>query len=197
MTDTTDSQRTGVLETLGDTLRKYFDVRRERAALKLKYDRKVARVTAKFQKADESLGKLETELFLELRALIIPNKALLLSGKLKSFATTFGIVSFTNKPLAYRVKDPKGFEQKARKERRLSLLGKFVRTWKPDAKKIDAWLKSDAKAAKRYGVFVEKVGDYDELFVKPNDAYLTSYDPNRLTAEKVNLGPVSEEPKDA
>lgn len=196
VTDTTDKKLTSVVQAIGETLKKYFDVRRERAMLKLKHDKKVAKATAKFQEADEPLGKLEAELLLELRALIIPNKMILLSGKLKSFATAFGSVSFAHKTEAYRVTDPKGFEQKARKERRLTLLGKFVRTWKPDAKKIDKWLRTDPYAVKRYEPFVEKVGGYDELFVQPNDVYLTDYDPNRLTARSVNLGPALEDAKD-
>lgn len=196
MTATTDNKLSDVLQTLGETLKKFFDVRRERAMLKLKHDKKVAKATAKFQEADEPLSKLEAELLLELRALVIPNKAILLSGKLKSFATTFGIVSFTQKAEAYRVTDPKGFEKKARRERRLRELGNIVQTWKPNAKLINKWLQSNPAAAKRFGPFIEKVGGYDELFVQPNDAYLTDYDPNRLTVRSVNLGPAPEDVKD-
>lgn len=196
MTNTTDSTSPDVIKTIGQTLKQFFDIRRERAELKLKYDKRIAKATAKFQKADEPLAQQEALLFTELRTLIIPNKAMLLSGKLKSFATTFGIVSFGQKAESYKVVDPKAFEKKARQERRLTQLGKFVRSWKPDANTISNWLKSDPKAAERYSSVVEKVGGYDELSVKPNDSYLTDYDPNRLTAKSVNLGQVVEDVQD-
>lgn len=189
MTDSDAGALKTLVQAIGPKLKEYFDVRRERAENKIKFDKKQSKLTAKYAKADEPLARREEELAAALRELIIPGKLLLISGKIKSVATTFGNISFASKPVAYRVIDARGFEAKARKERRLNQLGQLVKTWKPNAKNISKWLQSDQAAAKRYAPFVERVGGYDELSVKPNAAYLTDFDPNRLTEQGVNLGP--------
>jgi len=180
-----------LLKTINTALKEYFDVRRQRAELKLKYEKKQAAVTTKYQAKDEPLAVLEAELAIKLRALIVPNELLLLGGKLRSFATTFGKVSFKRKAETTKIVDAAGFEQQARKDRNLTTLGSFVRTWKPlPIKDIKSWMKANPKAARRYAPFMETGGDYDELYVKPNEPYLTEHDPNQLTASSVNLGKV-------
>jgi hypothetical protein len=199
VTDTTEQGEdptASLLKKINKTLRKYFDVRRQRAEHKLTHDKKLAKLKTKFDQVDQPLATLEAELAAKLRGLIIPNRVKLIIGKRKAFATTFGVVSFSKKPLSFKVTDPKGLEKLARKERRLNKLGKFVRTWKHNAKSIDTWLKADPEAAARYAAFVEKTGDYDELFVQPTDPYLTQFDPDQLTAKSVNLGPAPDDVKD-
>lgn len=196
MTDSaaqTDDPTEGLVKKIGKRLRKYFEIRRERAELKLDHDKKAARLTAKFEKADEPLAKHQAELEAEIRALIVPNRVALMSGKLKSFATAFGLVSLTWKPASFTITDPKGLEQQARKDGDLKRLGKFKRTWSPTAKLVIDMMKSDTKRAKRYGPYVQPTGGFDELFVQPNETYYTDYDPNQLTPKSVNLGQVTDD----
>lgn len=188
-TNSTEEPKKGLLKTINQTLKEYFDVRRERAEIKLVFEKKQSKLAAKYQKSDEPLATLEEELAIKLRSLIIPNELILLGGKLRSFATHFGKISFKKKAETTKVADPAGFEATARKDGTLTTLGSFTRTWKPfKIKDILAWMAANPKRAKKYQQFMEKNGGYDELFVKPNDPYLTDHDPNRLTVESVNLG---------
>ncbi len=199
MTDTTetpDDASAAVAKKVGKRLRKYFNVRRQRAELKLDYEAKKAKLDKKFSQADEPLGKLQAELEVELRALVIPNRVILLTGRLKSFATSFGSVSLKEKPESFTIINASGVEAQARKDGWLNKLGKFTRTWKPEAKVIVNLMKTDARAAQRYKPFVEQTGGYEELFVKPNSTYYTDYDPDQLTPKSINLGAVTDSSQD-
>lgn len=193
MTDTTETQQdpvAGLKKKIGKRLRKYFGVRRQRAELKLDYDNKKAKLDKKYHQADEPLAKLQAELEAELRALVIPNRVVLLTGRLKSFATTFGSVSIKEKPESFTIVNPGGIEDQARKDGWLNKLGKFTRTWKPDASVVIDLMKTDARAAKRYAPFVEQTGGFEEMRVRPNETYYTDYDPDRLTPKSINLGSI-------
>ncbi|MGB3946187.1 MAG: hypothetical protein WBK76_05120 [Candidatus Saccharimonadales bacterium] len=188
MTDTTetpDDASAALAKKIGKRLRKYFNVRRQRAELKLDYEAKKAKLDKKFSQEDEPLGKLQAELEVELRALVIPNRVILLTGRLKSFATSFGSVSLKEKPESFTIINASGVEAQARKDGWLNKLGKFTRTWK-----------TDARAAQRYKPFVEQTGGYEELFVKPNSTYYTDYDPDQLTPKSINLGAVTDSSQD-
>ena len=199
MTDTTEpavDATADLAKTIGKRLRKYFNTRRQRAELKLDYDKKKAKLDKKFSSADEPLATLQAELEAELRALVIPNRVILLSGRIKSFATTFGSVSFKEKSESFTIVDADGVQAQARKDGLLNKLGKFTRTWKPSAKDVIKLMKSDARAAKRYAPFVQRTGGYEEMFVKPNSTYYTDFDPNQLTPSSINLGAVAEDSQD-
>jgi phage host-nuclease inhibitor protein Gam len=199
VTDTTEAPEdptTNLKKKVGKRLRKYFSIRRQRAELKLGYDNKKAKLDKKFNKADEPLAKLQAELEAELRALVIPNRVILMAGKLKSFATTFGSVSIKEKPESFKIIKDEGVEAPARKDGWRDKLGKFTRTWKPDAKVIINLMKTDPKAAKRYAPYVDHTGGFEEMFVKPNETYYTDHDPDRLTPKSVNLGSVETDSQD-
>lgn len=191
-----DSTETGTelpkkfFKTLNQTLKDYFDVRRDRAANKLKLEKKQAKLTEKFALMDEPLAKLEDELAETLRALLIPNKARLLTGRLRSFKTNYGEVFFAKKKESTSIKDPKGLEKQARKDGNLRTLGKFTRTWKPVLTAVVEFMATKPEAiTKKYEPFLSHDGGYDELSVKPNEPYIKEYDPNRLSVSKVPLGP--------
>lgn len=191
MTDSqevTEDPVTSLRRQIGTTLKQYFDVRRQRAELKLDHEKKQRKLTEKYEKKDAPLGTLEAELAATLRALVIPNELVLITGRLRSFAARYGNVSFKKKAVSTKIVDPAGFERQARKDRLLTKLGKFVRTWKPDSKAAIAWLQANPVPATKYEPFLERDGGYDELFVRPNEPYLTEFDPNQLTVKAVNLG---------
>jgi phage host-nuclease inhibitor protein Gam len=178
------------METLNDALKEYFDVRRDRAALKLKQEKKQAKLSDKFAQRDAPLVAREAELKEILRGLLIPNKAMLLSGKLRSFKTTYGEVFFTKKRESTSFTDTRGLEAQARKDRNLKALGKFKRTWSPNLDAVVAFIKNQPKAvAEKYEPFLSTSGGFDELSVRPNEPYITEFDPNRLSYSKVKLGP--------
>jgi phage host-nuclease inhibitor protein Gam len=197
LNDSNDEQTVKeLLSTVNIVLRMYFDVRRQRRQNELDLANKQSALVAEFEKLDQPLSEREAELAASLREQLIPNRVRLLTGKLKSFATTYGSVSWVQKRETLKVIDPKGLEKMARRDRKLGMLGKFVREWKHDAKKVAVWLKANPDQAKRYEPFVKRDGGYDELFVQSNDAYIKEFDPNRLTDKSVNLGPVDDN-KDA
>jgi hypothetical protein len=178
------------METLNDALKEYFDVRRDRAALKLKLEKKQSKLNDKFALRDALLAAREAELAATLRGLLIPNKALLLSGKLRSFKTTYGEVFFAKKRESTSIKDVRGLEKRARRDGNLKALGKFKRTWSPSLDSVVKFIKDQPKAvAKKYEPFLSHSGGFDELSVRPNEPYITEFDPNRLSVNKVNLGP--------
>jgi phage host-nuclease inhibitor protein Gam len=178
-----------LLGSVNEALREYFDVRRQRAENALAQQKEQDVLTAKYSELDKPLAEREAELGAKLRELLVPNKAMLLTGKLRSFKTTFGIVSYKQKAETTKVVDVNGLRKQARKDGKLTTLGEFTRTWKPKKiKDIQAWLKANPKLAAKYLPFLESSGGFDELFVKPDTAYFTEYDTNRLTNESVNLG---------
>lgn len=183
-------------QAIGQSLREYFDVRRQRSQNRLDLANQQTALVAEFEKIDKPLGEREDALASKIRQQVIPNKVLLLSGKLKSFATTYGSVSFKKKAETTKIVDAAGFENQARRDGNLKRLGKFVRTWKPDIKAVAAWLKSNPDEAKRYEPFIERGGDFDELLVQSNAAYIKEFDPNRLTEKAINLGPVDDKVED-
>lgn len=179
-------------QSINQTLREYFDVRRQRSQNQLDLANKQSALVAEFEKIDKPLGEREDALAATIRQLVIPNRLLLLTGKLRSFAGTYGNVAFKKKAETLKITDAAGFEKQARRDGNLKRLGKFVRTWKPTMKVVTEWLKSNPDQAKRYDPFVERGGGFDELFVQSNDAYITEFDPNRLTVKSVNLGPAED-----
>jgi hypothetical protein len=185
------NKKATLLGEINSTLKTYFDARRQRAQLRLKFERKQAKLTSKFEQEDLPQKAIEEEAAARLRELIVPNSALLISGKLRSFATNFGSVSFKKKPVTESIVDKASFERVARTDGTLKVLGTFTRTWKPKPiKEIKAWMASNPKRAKKYASLITENGGEDQLFVKPSDPYLKEYDPNRLTPESVNLGVV-------
>lgn len=170
-------------------LREFFDVRRQRAENALAQQKAQDALTAKYSELDQPLAEREAELGSRLRELLVPNKAKLLTGKLRSFKTTFGIVSYKQKAETTKVIDAEGLRRQAKKDGKLTTLGEFTRTWKPKKiKDIQAWLKDNPKLAAKYLPFLDTDGGFDELLVKPDTAYFTEYDTNRLTNHSVNLG---------
>jgi hypothetical protein len=173
------------METLNDALKEYFDVRRDRAALKLKREKKQAKLSNKFALRDAPLAAREAELAATLRGLLIPNKALLLSGKLRSFKTTYGEVFFAKKRDSTSITNPSGLEKRARRDGNLKALGKFKRTWSPNLAEVVAFIKTQPKAvAKKYEPFLSHSGGFDELSVRPNEPYVTEFDPKPPVGEQ-------------
>lgn len=175
---------------LNDTLKEYFDVRRDRAGNKLKLEKKQAKLNDKFALKDEPLAKREDELAEVLRTLLIPNKARLLTGKLRSFKTNYGEVFFAKKKKSTSITDAKGLEKQARKDGNLRELGKFKRSWSPVLTAVVKFIDTKPKSiTKKYEPFLAHDGDYDELSVRPNEPYIAEFDPDHLSVSKVNLGP--------
>src|SRR5690606_36763592 len=104
-------------------------------------------------------------------------------------ATEFGNVLFVWKTDSYKIQNLTGVEKIARKLRELLELRNLPRRWKLDVKAIKHKMKSDKKAAAEYGPFLQPTGGYYELFVQPNDRFLTTFDNRRLTDTRVDLGP--------
>jgi hypothetical protein len=178
-----------LLGKINDSLRAYFDVRRQRSELRLAQQKEQDALAAKYDELDKPLSAQEAELASTLRSLLVPNKAILLTGKLRSFKTTFGIVSYKQKAETTKVINADGLRKQAKKDGKLTTLGEFTRTWKPKKiKDIQAWLAANPKSAPKYAPFLETDGGFDELFVKPDTAYFTEFDPNKLTNSSVNLG---------
>lgn len=178
-----------LLSSIGEALRTYFDARRQRAQYALELQKEQDHLSQKYARLDAPLALLESEMAAELRELLVPNKALLLGGKLRSFKATYGIVSFKRKAETTKVVDVDGLRKQAKKDRKLTTLGTFTRTWKPKKiKDIQAWLKNNPEQAAKYLPFLQTDGGFDELYVKPDTAFFTKYDPNRLTESAVNLG---------
>jgi hypothetical protein len=178
-----------LLSSIGEALRTYFDARRQRAQYALELQKEQDHLSQKYARLDAPLALLESEMAAELRELLVPNKALLLGGKLRSFKATYGIVSFKQKAETKKVSNADGLRMQAKKDGKLTTVGYFTRTWKPKKiKDILAWLKENPKLAPKYEQFLETTGGYDELYVKPDTAFFTKYDPNRLTESAVNLG---------
>lgn len=177
-------------KTLSQTLKEFFDVRRERAANTLKLEKKQAKLSDKFARLDEPLAQREEELAEVLRALLVPNKFRLLTGKLRSFKTTYGEVSYSKKKETTSITDAKGLEKQARKDGNLGALGKFTRTWKPVLTNVVSFMETKPQSVtKKYEPFLAYDGGYDELFVKPNEPYIKEFDPDRLSVSRVPLGP--------
>lgn len=183
MTESPDN----VKKSIGELLRELFDIRRQRLQLQNEYLIEESKRKDVFAIEDAPLAKRQAKIVGELHTLITNNKGNLLTGKLKSFAMTYGKVAFKAKRLVFKIADKKAVEKLARKDGILNTVGKFERVWKPDAKALEAWLAANPGKAKKYAPFVEKTGGYDEVFAQPNGAYLTEFDPNRLTAEGIKL----------
>lgn len=184
-----DKPPTQLLSSISKALQAYFNVRRQRAQYALERQTEQDHLSEKYAKLDAPLAKLESEMAAQLRELLIPNKTLLLTGKLRSFKTMFGIVSFKQKAVTTKVADPEGLRRQAKKDGKLTTLGEFTRTWKPKKiKGIQTWLKDNPKQAAKYLPFLQTDGGFDELYVKPDDAFFTQYDPNKLTESAVNSG---------
>lgn len=172
---------------ISDLLKRLFDVARRRKQLKNEYDQRLGALKAIYERDDKVYAQQLKEAKSALYELVTENKSKLLTGTLKSFAMLYGKVAFKQKRKTFKVTDKSAVEKLARKDRILTSVGQFERVWKPDAKKLEQWLERNPDKAAQYEAFVERDGGYDEIFAQPNDAYLTKFDPNRLSNESIKL----------
>jgi hypothetical protein len=203
VTDSSDQEAAGFtafVAQLDNMLREFFNVRREQAALGLREQKEVDELKAHYAELTKPYADREAELKVMLAAMIVPQKAMLINGRLRSFSTRYGDVLFEKKRETTKVIDTAGVEAVARKRGELLKLGTFSRVWKLDTKRFVKRFKADKVFARHYASFVEQTGGQDELFVRPNDRFIKKFDNDRLTDKRVPLGPapdVQDESPDA
>ncbi len=172
-----------------------FGWQRQLAARRLVYDRRLAKLKAWWEQITNH-GQDEADidgLIKELHQLIVAHDDELFPGegkdKAKSFATTFAVVRSRTTPVEAAVTDQAEAVRLALRAGIFKQVGQVVRVRTVDLDKLQAWLAANPnhKYAKRLAALVSPAGTKKSLSIRPNDGYLTSYDPRRLTPNSTPL----------
>lgn len=178
-----------VKQAISELLKDLFGVLRQQKELENEYAKKNGELKAWFdpknQQLEQQLSDIKAKLFVQISS----NRSALLTGSLKSFAMLYGIVSFRQKRMTFKITNKTAVEELCRKHRVLTSVGSFERTWKPDTSALKAWLTQNPDIAVQFQPFIEQIGGFDEIYATPNDTFFTEFDTNRLSNESVKLEP--------
>lgn len=111
----------------------------------------------------------------------------LLDAEHKSFATLIAVFLTKSLPITFKVTDPAGALQLAKKLGITHLIAKRKVTYVIDPAMIQEYLEQHPDHAERFIPFLRMPGYRTWYGVRPNDAYLTTLDASRLTNEATPL----------
>ncbi|HEX8390406.1 MAG TPA: hypothetical protein VF597_03225 [Candidatus Saccharimonadales bacterium] len=124
----------------------------------------------------------------EMTELVSQHRSALLTGSLKSFATTMAIFSYRKAPLSFKLEDSTAATAVARKLGILRQVGKMRISWDIDPAKLKTYLDTHPGAVESFADCVRFADpDAQSLSAKPNDAYLTMHDSDQLSDAAIKL----------
>ena len=188
----TDSHAVRRVDALAKTL---FGWQRQLAAHRLVYDRRIAKLKAWWEQVTNK-GQDEadiSDLIKKLHQYIVDHDDELFPGegdaKSKSFATNFAVVRSRTTPVEASIANQEEAVRLALRAGIFKQVGEVVRIRTVDLDKLQTWLGANPrhKYAKRLDALITPAGTKKSLSIRPNDGYLTSYDPKRLTPNSTPL----------
>lgn len=176
-----------LLGKINELFRTLADLIRRQAQLKLDFKKKSDQLKGRFDRANTQIEEEVKSIKIQLKELIVENRSVLFSGKMKSFATLFASFSFRNVTTRFKVTDKAAALKEAR---RLGIMRKVCSkqvVYTMDPSKLKAYLDTHPEHFERFADYIE-LGDTNEsLSVKPNETYHAQHDTKRLTAEAITL----------
>lgn len=181
-----------VLDRLNGRARRLFNEEARRAVLKERYISDRERRKMRYEKADASIGKRAEHLKKMLHDEINLRREMLFSGELKSFATRHFVFSARKDSARRKVVDEDAFVRLAKIIGIEDIVCDRIVTVvdKPNLDKFDEWALRYPEAAQEFTP-VMSAPSPDRLGVKPNQEYLTEFDPDRLSGTYLSLEPKS------
>lgn len=165
--------------------RRLFDLKRRQTIRKLKYQKKIDALSLAFN-AEDAYDRVEFESVKKLlRNLVDTHTDELFSGKLKSFATVFAIVSSRTVHLGLKVLDQRRAVKAARALRIFNEVCVVTVTVNPA--KLEKHLKEHPEHRSRFGDSIQPASSYESRSAKPNGRYFATHDPDQLTDEAIQL----------
>lgn len=176
-----------LLQQINEVFRTLAALIRHQISLKLDYDKDNDRRKAEFDRAHSALEQEISEKKVELAGLVKGHRSVLVTGKLKGFATQFASFSFREVPTRFKVTDRQAALAVARQLGIMRKVCGIKVTYAVDSEKLQKYLETHPEHIENFADYVEQPQTSESLSVKPNDTFHATHDTERLTNQSIKL----------